>query len=203
VAAIVEGRGEVPSLPILIERIWRELLQQVTPIEILRPPIRQPRNRLVQNKDDTLVRAIELAVAKLSASRPPSQAVLILILIDADKDLPCIIGPRLAQLAMAARSDKNIACVIANVEYETWFVAGAESLTDYLDLSGDKAIPTDPESARCGKGWIEKRFKGVKYSETVDQPKLTSKLDLQLCRQRSRSFDKLCREIEKVIPPVK
>lgn len=57
-------------------------------------------------------------------------------------------------------------------------------------------MPQDPESQRLGKGWIERRFKGVKYSERVDQPKMTAKLDLNMCRDNSPSFDKLCRELE-------
>jgi hypothetical protein len=199
VAAVVEGHGEVPSAPILLERIWYELLGQSAPIDIVRPPIRQPRDRLVQNKDDAMVKAVELAAAKLSAS-PPAQAEMILVLFDADKDLPCRIGPATLQTAAAARKDKNIACVVANVEYETWFVAAAESLSAYLHLDPNETLPADPETARIGKGWIEKRFKGIKYSETVDQPKLTSKLDLTMCRRRSPSFDKLCREIEKFVP---
>jgi hypothetical protein len=35
------------------------------------------------------------------------------------------------------------------------------------------------------------------YAETVDQPRLTAAMDLQMCRERSKSFDKLCRELEK------
>ena len=42
--------------------------------------------------------------------------------------------------------------------------------------------------------WVADRFKGH-YSETVDQPALTAKMDLDLCRERSPSFDKLCREL--------
>jgi predicted ATPase len=37
----------------------------------------------------------------------------------------------------------------------------------------------------------------VKYSETIDQPAMTADMDLSLCRRRSPSFDKLCRELEK------
>jgi hypothetical protein len=142
-----------------------------------------------------------LASAKLNDSRPPARHELILILFDADKECPRDIGPSTTALATTARKDKNIACVVANVEFETWFVAGAESLVEFLDLSRDADPPSDPETARHGKGWVEKRFKGVKYSETVDQPKLTAKLDLQLTRRRSPSFDKLCREVERFTSP--
>jgi hypothetical protein len=198
VAAIVEGHGEVASVPILLQRIWMELIGGEY-IDILRPPIRQPRDRLAKNKDDALTKAIRLAAAKLDAHKDRTDPELILILIDADKDAPCILGPNLLQIAQYARKDISIACVTANIEYETWFVAAAESLVEYLDLGQDQELPKNPEVQRLGKGWIERRFKGVKYSETLDQPKLTALFDLRMCRNRSPSFDKLCRDLEKLL----
>ena len=56
---------------------------------------------------------------------------LVLVLIDADKELPCVLGPRLYKDALEAHSGIPLACVVANVEYETWFVAsGPRSLMD-------------------------------------------------------------------------
>jgi hypothetical protein len=196
VSVVVEGHGEVASVPILLERLWFELIRGEY-IEVVRPPIRQPRDRLARNKDDSLSRAVGLAAAKLrESSSDLNDPELILVLIDADEDLPCELGPRLLEIARHSRSDKNISCVIANIEYETWFVASAASLTEFLEWNDEEDLPVDPEAKRMGKGWIEKRFNGVKYSETVDQPKLTAKMDLQLCRDRSPSFDKLCRDVE-------
>ena len=192
VAPIVEGHGEVPAVPLLLRRIWYELLQGQY-IEVLNP-IRQPRNRLATNKDDALVKAVGLAAGKLRASAT-GDPQLILILLDADKDPPCQLGPQLLRQATAAQSDVDVACVIANVEYESWFVAAANSLAQYLELPADHPIPIDPEGKRCGKGWIKWRFRGT-YSEPVDQPKLTAAMDLAVCRRRSTSFDKLCREME-------
>lgn len=196
VVSIVEGHGEVASLPILLERLWYELFR-LDYIEIIRPPIRQPRDRLAQNKDDALTRAVGLAAAKLGAAQQSTDPELILILIDADEDRACELGPKLLELARDSRPDKNISCVLAVVEYETWFVASASSLTEFLNLD-DEVLPSKPEADGMGKGWVEKRFRGVKYSETVDQPKMTAKMDLQTCRDRSPSFDKLCRDLEQV-----
>ena len=197
IACIVAGHGEVTSLPILLARLWyAEFAGEF--LDIVRPPIRQPRDRLAQNKDDALVRAVELAAAKLKGSSIAVDSELILVLIDADDDLPCELGPKLVDIARDARPDKSISCVIANVEYETWFVACARSLSRFLELE-EGEIPNDPESERMGKGWVEKRFRGVKYSETVDQAKMTAHMDLQMCRKQSKSFDKLCRDVESAI----
>ena len=197
VAPIVEGHGEVSAVPILLRRIWSELLGGEY-IDVL-TPIRQPRHRLATNKGATLDKAIALAVGKLNDPRLMDDPKLILILLDADDDLPCELGPKVLQLALSARSDHNISCVIANVEYETWFVAAAESLALYLSLADDESAPSNPESERRGKGWIKTHFIGTKYSEPVDQPKLTAHMDLSMCRQRCPSFDKLCRDLERMI----
>lgn len=188
VVPIVEGHGEQSAVRILLVRIWNELLDGEH-LEVLRP-IRQPRSQLVQEKE--LARAVDLAMLKLQTGARDDTAGMVLVLLDADNDPPCLLGPELLRRAQRHRSDADVACVIANVEYETWFVAGAESLGKYLE-PGD--VPESPEEKRCSKAWIEKRFRGPKYSETVDQPAMTARLDLELCRRRSPSFDKLCREL--------
>lgn len=193
VAPIVEGHGEQEAVRVLLDRLWRELSGGGY-LEVVRP-IRRPRNQLAQ--EEHLLKAIGLARLKLRARLSSEDVGFVLVLVDADKDLPCRLGPKLQTYASGA--DLDISCVVANVEYETWFVAAAESLTQYLDIT-DRVVPTDPESEHCGKGWIGRRIKTPKYSETVDQPKLTAAMDLELCRKRSPSFDKLCRELEKRLP---
>jgi Domain of unknown function (DUF4276) len=186
---IVEGHGEDAAIRILLQRIWTELLGGEY-VEVLKP-IRGKRFKLVQPQE--LGRMVDLAASKLKSG--PGAPSMILILVDADEDAPCLLGPHLLRLAREHRGDVDISCVLANVEYETWFAAAAPSLTDYLDLA-DTAIPANPEEARLGKAWIQKRFRGPKYSETVDQPSMPSSMDLALCRSKSPSFDKLCRELE-------
>jgi hypothetical protein len=187
IAPIVEGHGEAAAFPVVLRSIWMTMLAG-TGLDVLRP-IRTKRNVLVSAGKRELERAVLLAASKLAAAQPPATKELILILVDADKDAPCVLGPALTAAAKAARGDKDSACVVANVEYETWFVAAAESLRSYLDLSWDKVLPSDPERLRLGKGWIKARLPA--YSETVDQPKLSAAMDLALCRRNSPSFHKL------------
>lgn len=197
IAPIVEGHGEDGALRTLLQRIAIEILGGVH-IEVSRP-IRGKRMKLVQSRE--LARALDLAVLKLRAAESDDPA-LILVLLDADEDLPCWLGPELLKLAQSHRADADISCVVANVEYETWLVAGASSLGDYLDLAQDKDLPEEPEKRRFGKGWIQQRFRGSRsYSPTIDQPAMTSHMDLHLARERSPSFDKLCRELEKRVTP--
>jgi hypothetical protein len=191
VAPIVEGHGEDLAVRILLQRLWTELLGGEY-IEVLKP-IRSHRTKMIQSPD--LERALGLAVLKLRESASPDPS-LVLIILDADEDAACVLGPDLLSRARAQRKDTDISCVVAAVEYETWFVAAAPSLQDFLDLSGGP-VPEAPEASRSGKAWIQRRFRGVKYSPTVDQPSMTRRMDLPQARLRSPSFDKLCRELEK------
>lgn len=195
VVPIVEGHGEYASARTLLQRVWTEIVGGLH-VDVLQP-IRRPRTLLV-GKPDELQRAVELAALKLSlaASESPS---LILILLDAEEDPVCELATELLVRARLARPDHLISCVLARREYESWFVAAAESLSDYLDLSADPEPPLDPERAGQGKGWVQSRFRGAKYSETIDQPRLTAAFDLRLCRGRSPSFDKLCRDLEAIV----
>lgn len=117
-----------------------------------------------------------------------------LLLCDADEDLPCELAPRILAAARQVRADLDLVCVMARREYEAWFIAAADSLSKFLSLQpGDAAASADPENH--GEKWVSTRFRGVSYQKTVDQAKLTAAMDLELCRARSRSFAKLCREI--------
>jgi hypothetical protein len=190
VVPIVEGHGENSAVRLLITNLWLFLGGEHCNVLT---PIRPSRGKLLKADDPDLGKAINTALIKLATVN----GGLVLLLIDAEDDCETRgpLGPILLERARQIRADADIACVIANVMYETWFVASAESLDKYLALA-DAVIPTDPEQARAGKGWIKKNIQGERYSETVDQPKLTASMDFKLCRKRSKSFDKLCRELE-------
>lgn len=192
VAPIVEGHGECEAVRTLLERVWCELLGGEF-IEVIRP-IRRPRSKLV--KKDELIKAVKLAALKLHTDPVSADPCLILVLIDADTDAPCAKGPELLDYAHDGQSDFDTACVLANVEYETWFVAAADSLRKYLKLPAPNELPEEPEQSRFGKAWVERHFHG-NYSETIEQPAMTATMDLALCRERSPSFDKLCRDLER------
>ena len=198
VAPIVEGDGEVPSLPILIRRIGQAYCPEIF-IDVLKP-IRMPASSLLKVDDPCLRRAVGIAASKLTEHCDATVRKYVLIVIDAEGGCAAKLGPELKQRASEIASHLSIACVIAVDEYETWFVAAAESLTDYLDFKPGE-VPSEPETRGAKKKWIEDRFRGVKYKETVDQPKFSATMDLRLCRSRSPSFDKLCREIERMAMP--
>lgn len=191
VIPIVEGHGEQKSaIRIVVWRVWTEILGGEY-INVLRP-IREPRSKLVTRQG--LIKAIQLADIKLRQAAGDERS-MVLVLFDSDEDLPCVLAPRLIEIIHAECAHLDVAVVLPNPEFETWFAASAESLTRYFDL--DVVAPSaDPEGAGQRKGAVRRWMHG-RYSETIDQVRLTEAMDLRLCRERSKSFDKLCRELAK------
>lgn len=138
-----------------------------------------------------------MALGKLNNPPASEDPALVLVLIDADEDCPAEWGPKLLEMAREVAPGAELACVLANVEYETWFAAAARSLSEYLDLSSDPSESQLFEESRHGKARGERRFRGRRYGETQDQPAMTRAMDLIVCRERAPSFDKLCRELER------
>lgn len=201
IVPIVEGDGEVECVPVLLRRIWKEIVGGEY-VDVLRP-ILKPRSQLVQR--ESLQRIVEQATIFLGTRNNPNLPGLVLILLDADHDFPAELGPQVSDWARDVDRRFRVACVAANREYETWFVAAARSLVEsgHLRLKAGESIPSDPEGQRLQKGWIEDRYvvrqpmQGTRnYKPTVDQLPMTQAMNLTDCRSRSASFDKLCRELE-------
>ena len=193
VGLIVEGHGEERSARILITRVLQALGSSLHP-DIL-PAYRLSRGKLV--KKEELERTIELMARKVGADGR------ILVLLDADDDLPCELGPRLLEWARSYRPDRDTSVVVANHEYEAWFLTAAESLRGKRGLPADLTPPAAPEGVRDAKGWLSHRMPDGD-SETLDQPALTSVFDLNVAR-RADSFDKFVREVGRLfglsVPP--
>ena len=185
VASIVEGEGETASLPILLRRLNAWYTPNV-PVQAL-PPIRIHRDRFL-NRDDEFRRHLLLAAAKCGESG------WILVLLDADDDCPALLGPHLLERAQACVPHRRISVVLANREYEAWFIAAAESLNGQRGFVCKPEDRVDAERPRDAKGWIKERMGGGGYGPTTDQPAFSARMDLQQAHQHSRSFRKLCSE---------
>lgn len=186
IGCVVEGHGEVTSLPALIRRIALE----VDPALVVRVPhpIRITRSKLL--KPDELERAAQLAA--LNAANNGG----IVILLDSDEDCPAELGPRLLERVRSARADRPSSVVLAKKEFEAWFLASAASLRGYRGLPADLAPPTEPEEIAGAKEWLRERMGS--YASTIDQTALTTQFDLTLARQAA-SFDKCYRDITSML----
>jgi hypothetical protein len=192
IACIVEGHGEVEAVPILVRRIVEVV--DINVVLDIKKPIRVGRNKLV--KQGEIERSVELAAAKTSGRGA------ILVLIDADDDPPCTLGPELLRRARLARSDVPLAVVLAKREFEAWFLAAARSLAGLRGLDENLAPPPNAEAKRDAKGWLtQHKTDGTVYSETTDQAALAALFDLNQAR-RADSFDKCFRDVARLIREV-
>ena len=185
VASIVEGDGEVAALPVLLRRLstW---LSPEKGVNIM-PPIRVRRDRFL-NKDEEFRRHLLLAATKCGNNG------WILVLLDADDDCPADLGSQVLERASKIASHRCISVVVANREYEAWFLAAAKSLHGQRGFVYDHPQNFEPEIPRDAKGWLSERIAEGAYRETIDQPAFSALIDLPQAFDRSRSFRKLCQE---------
>lgn len=186
---IIEGDGERDALPILLRRVIQEIDPALS-VRILRP-FRRPRGQL--KSQHQIADAVDLVLRTLTAP------CAILILIDADDDCPAELGPRLLAWARSGRSDLPIAVVLANREYEAWFLAAAESLRGRRGVAANIYPPPNPEGIRDAKGWLTRHMPANQpYRPTQHQASFSQVMSLEEAR-RAPSFDKLCRDVRRLV----
>lgn len=186
IACIVEGDGEVAALPILLRRItaWRGPQEYVE----VPQPIRVKRDRFL-NKEAEFSRHLQLAGMKCGING------WILILLDADDDCPAELAPKILTRAATVVPHHSVSVVLANREFEAWYIGAASSLNGVRGLQiTDDDINFDPETPRDAKGWLRLRMRSGTYGETTDQPAFAASMDLELTMNRCRFFQKLCKE---------
>lgn len=181
IVPIVEGYGEVEALPLLIRRIFGEFHPGMSPV--VNPPSRVKVGSFLHDHD-YFKKYIELAAAKAAQGDG-----MVLIFLDCEDDCPATLGARLLADAQAVRADIKCAVALAHREYETWFLAAADSLRGCAGLPPQLNPPSNPEAIRGAKEWLG-RHMPVPYDPIIHQAKLTAHFDLNQARTIP-SFDRL------------
>jgi hypothetical protein len=177
---IVEGQGDEAAVPLLLRRLRDEA--EAWGLEVGRP-VRKRRTQLV--KKDSLQEAVRVAALREGCAA-------ILVVFDADDDCPRELAPTLEKWAQEAAGEKPCAVVMANREYEAWFLASMEALQGRARIVPTATSHPNPESPRDAKSELERQMPyGASYSPTVDQAVLTAHLDMASAYRRCRSFRKL------------
>lgn len=180
IRAIVEGQGEVAAVPILLRRL-REAAE-VWGLE-LGQPHRRSRSELL--KKELFQRAIRVALHA-------SDCTGLLILLDADDACPVELAAALGAWARELAGAKRCEIVLANREYEAFFLASIESLRGKAGILEEARSHPEPERPRDAKGELSRRMPPASvYSPSVDQAPLTAHLDLAKTYRACRSFRKL------------
>jgi len=177
VVTIVEGHGDTESLPIL--------LRLIDPSLRIPTPVRVPKSRLIRAGTGladagVVARYARIALSNVRADELADKRFLLLLLLDADDDCPATLGPSLLE-AMRSTTGHAAHCfaAVAKREFESWIIGGHPDINEQ-----------DPDAAGSPKKRIA-AINGGKYKESVDQPRFTSRIDLERLGDRSPSFRRL------------
>ena len=186
IAPIVEGHGEVSAVREIVTRIGLELLGG-TWIDVAQP-FRLDSGKM--RKPDELAKAIRTVAARVQG---PGGVLVLRDGDDADVECP-------VQLAEMLRPSQNLVpvgveIVVAYQEYESWFLAAADSLRAHPDVRDDAVAPASPEGRRDAKRELEKLML-ESYKETRHQPKFSALIDLKTASKNSRSFRRMVHAVE-------
>jgi hypothetical protein len=170
IGLVVEGPGDANALPILL-RAHLEAAGDYR--DLLAKPV------ACNGRDKALMPGgIEGKVAT-AAARPGCRGVL--VVLDADRDLPCVLGPQIL-----SRADKispvPVAVALAQPTFEEWLVASAAT----LGLAG-LTYPADRDPVNA----IKAALQPAKYVKPTWQPRLAARVDVNLARSRSASLARL------------
>lgn len=186
IAPIVEGQGDVPAVAALLHRIHQKLgvLDRLT----VNPPIRVSATGFV-NSAAVFDRYVRLAANKAAAATNGA----VLILLDCDlpnHNCPAVLGSRLATDARALRSDVPIIVALAQREFESWFLAAAQSLRGRHGVPPDFAPPFNHADLRDAKGMLNAMMRDG-YDPITHQLPLTRAMDIDATALGNPSFRRL------------
>jgi len=190
--SVVEGEGEVSAFPELLRRLGPHIAPAVS-LDVRKPHL-LPKSKML-HKPGELERAARIKLSGLG------EEARLIVLLDADNDCPAELAPKLLNRELGWVLPVQAAIVVAEREYESWFLSSAESLSGKRTLSADLKPPNNPEAApRDAKKWLSNRMAPRRtYKPTRDQAPFSAALDIELTRSRSASFDKLCREVQRLL----
>jgi hypothetical protein len=218
IVPIVEGDGEVEAVPVLL-RNWLRFRRYHRNVDVQTDgPVRaHGKGNLIAADDGTLGRGVEHFV-RMAMLRQP-QPDIILVLLDGDGDLPeTLEAVLLARARTQVPHDFPIGVVVANRNYEAWFLTAfaSQSFRRSLEQQGyrlnQRSLPLgmDVEAVSSCKRQLESLidFSGgestgvrvARYRETIDQKQLTQFLPFRpFMARRSPSFGRLLEQLEELL----
>ncbi len=176
---IVEGEGDATALPILVRKILEK--HQLFNVALTSPQISGDVNKSRKRFADFFRYALK------------NKCPVLWILDCDDKEIGCPVEHvsyfrgQLQSTSFAGAQPIEFAFFVQ--EFEALFLIEQKALRDFYQLSTD--IPIDPAAAsrRDAKGEIARLLpKDRGYKETIDQAKITHRLNLETCAQVSRDF---------------
>ncbi|OWV78026.1 hypothetical protein ATY77_29610 [Rhizobium sp. R634] len=190
---IVEGHGDERALPVLIRKLLNERFG-IYEVDVAKA-YRLPKGKMKRAEEWPGILA--LARERLQASRQNhDDKALILVVCDADEECPVELKELIEKHMGAEDAFVKHAFVAPQPEYETWFLAAADSFANHADCVQPIPPIGNLLQIRDAKGYFERNIlkQGRFYSETVDQPKFSALVSFALqpengCRSLKRFID--------------
>lgn len=184
---VCEGDGDETALPLLVRRIETSLALGLVVGE-------------TQNAHGRGNLTVSGGVERFYRYAATSHDA-VLIVLDSDEDCPVELARGLALRIRTLQQKTPAAIVAANAAFEAWFLADLASIEGQT-VKGRVLVPEaaavadDPDSIHNPKAALVQMIpRRTTYKETADQPSLASMIDLELVRERSRSFRRLLRAL--------
>lgn len=176
---IVEGDGDAEAVPILIRKILAKY--ELFHILLTKPQISGDVNKSRKRFDDFFLYALK------------NQCPILWVLDCDDKEVGCPVehvnhfATKMNSLYLPNKQPLEFAFFVQ--EFESLFLAEADALKTYYDLADDCMIDPNAAKRRDAKGEIAKLLpKNRGYKETIDQAKITDRLNLATCNLVSRDY---------------
>jgi Domain of unknown function (DUF4276) len=205
IVPIVEGRGEVVALPILLQNWLKHRNYRNVEVHLAGPVWAGGKGNIEVPHDGVNGRGVEHYVRLASLRKPDA----ILILLDADEECPgTLASDLLHRVRTSVPADYPIDVVVAKREYEAWFLAAFPSsrFREALEKSGysltARSLPrrVDVEEIADCKKYVAGLLGLNKYRPTIHQPDLTRILPFTRgMADRSRSFRKLLKALHELL----
>lgn len=167
---VVEGQGEVNSLAKFLHRMLQPTALRV------RQPFRMSKPAIL--REDRIQKAV--ATHLLLRSSAPG---LLLFMVDTDGTCPAEMARSFVGRVPGTPPEVSWLFVAVETEFESWLVLGNPAF-NAQHVDGEVRNPANPKS-------IVKSWNDGRYSPSVDQEHFIKSVDLDLLRDRSKSFRRM------------
>lgn len=176
---IVEGQGDKEAMPVLVRKILNH--HQLFHIGLTEPQISGDVHKSRKRFDDFLRYALK------------NQCPILWILDCDDKEIGCPVKHvahfQTAMKSMHLPGMQPIEFAFFVQEFESLFLAEINALRSFYQLPDTLKIDANAAMRRDAKGEISRLLpKSRGYKETIDQAKITHRLDLATCARVSRDY---------------
>lgn len=194
---IVEGHGELTSVPALLKRLADRNKLYVN----VDAPIRGHSSEMLKEYDAGNF-GIEKQIRIALHMRDDFDVLFIFIDADVLPEPICTFFQRFYKFCSdQVPHEKQICIVFPNKEFEAWFLGGITSLAGKRNIPDVVQPVQNPEDIRGAKEKFRNLTSNKIYDSITDQAAFVHHLDFDLVETNCRSFRKLNAEFRKLLTP--